>query len=140
MHIPRSDRSLNFIARDCSPGMLILYVPVVVLVVLIGVSINSPQVAGSVALWVIYIAKLLNFSPNTLVLLSGLVPFLHALLQHSNRRRGIGGGRWLLYMGVYLSTIAFACLYLMGLQLSMVTPAGDAINFPCNPFQLNHIP
>ncbi len=140
MHIPRSDRSLNFIARDCSPGTFLLYIPVVVLVVVIGLSITNPNIAGSVALWVISIAKMLNFSPNTLVLLSGLVPFLHALLQHSNRRRGIGGGRWLLYMGIYLSPVAFACLYLMGLQLAMVTPVGDAINFPGNPIQINLVP
>lgn len=139
MHVPRSDRSLDFIARGCSPGMVLLYLPVVLLVILIGQCIANPYVAGSVALWVLYIAKNLGLMPGTLILLTGVVPLLHALLQHSNRRHGIGGGRWLLYMGVYLSPLAFACLYNLGLQLVFVTPAIDAACFPGSPIELGRI-
>ncbi len=133
MHIPRSDRSLDFIARGCSLGTILLYIPVVLLVVLIGLSIANPYVAGSVTLWVVFIASRLGFAPATLVLLTGVVPLLHALLQYSNRRHGIGGGRWLLYMGVYLSPLAFACLYIIGLQQALSVPNTSDVPFPCPP-------
>lgn len=136
MHVPRSDRSLDFIARGCSPGLVLMYIPVVLLTALLGLSIAYPYVAGSVALWVLYLASRLGLSPNTLVLLTGVVPLLHALLQHSNRRHGIGGGRWVLYIGVYLAPLAFACLYYAGLQLVSDTPSADDMTFPCSPATL----
>lgn len=137
MHVPRSDRSLDFIARGCSPGMVLMYIPVVLLTALLGLSIACPYVAGSVALWVLYLAARLGFSPDTLLLLTAVVPLLHALLQHSNRRHGIGGGRCLLYMGVYLSPIAFACLYYAGLQLVSAAPSAGGATFPCSPVTLS---
>ena len=133
MHVPRSDRSLDFIARGCSPGMVLMYIPVVLLTALLGLSIAYPYVAGSVALWVLYLASRLGLSPNTLVLLTGVVPLLHALLQHSNRRHGIGGGRWVLYIGVYLAPLAFACLYIIGLQQALSVPKTSDVPFPCPP-------
>lgn len=133
MHVPRSDRSLDFIARGCTLGTILLYIPVLLLIVLIGMSIVHPPVAGSVAMWVIYLAHTLGFMPGTLILITAVVPVLHALLQHSNRRHGIGGGRWILYSGVYLSPVAFACLYYWGLSMLIASPNGAIGLFPCTP-------
>lgn len=121
MHVPRSDRSLDFIARDCSPITILLHIPVVLLVVLFGLSIANPFAAASVTTWVVYIGGLLDCRPETVLLLGAVVPLLHALLQHRNRRQGIGGGRITLYMGVYLAPVAFACLYYIGLAIMIST-------------------
>lgn len=97
--------------------MVLVYLPVVLLTILLGLSIAEPYIAASVAKCVLYLAHTLGLKPDTLVMLSTAVPVLHALLQHSNRRHGIGGGRWILYSGVYLAPPAFACLYYAGLLL-----------------------
>lgn len=133
MHVPRSDRSLDFIARGCTLGTILLNIPVLLLLVLIGMSIVNPLIVGSVTLWVIYVARALGLMPGTLLLLTAVVPVLHALLQHSNRRHGIGGGRWILYIGVYLSPAAFAWLYYWGLYLLVSAPYTAGSPFPCAP-------
>ena len=130
MHVPRSDRSLDFIARGCSPITLLLHIPVVLLVILFGLSISNPFVAASVTTWVIYIGRLLDCSPDTVLLLGAVIPVLHALVQHHNRRHGVGGGRITLYMGVYLAPIAFACLYYIGLAIILGTMASIEL-IPC---------
>ena len=131
MHVPRSDRSLDFIARDCSPITILLHIPVVLLVVLFGLSIANPFVAASVTTWVVYIGGLLDCRPETVLLLGAVVPLLHALLQHRNRRQGIGGGRITLYMGVYLAPVAFACLYYIGLAILLSTSMSNTELIPC---------
>ena len=133
MHIPRSDRSLEFIARGCSLGTILLHIPVILLIILIGLAIANPFIAGSTCLWLIHIAHTLGLQPGTLLLLSAVVPVLHALLQHSNRRHGIGGGRWILYTGVYLAPVAFAMLYYIGLQQLLITAPSEYYLFPCAP-------
>ena len=131
MHVPRSDRSLDFIARGCSPITLLLHIPVVVLVIVIGLSIAYPYVAASVATWVVYLGRLINCRPETVLLLSAVVPLLHALLQHRNRRHGVGGGRITLYMGVYLSPALFACLYYIGLAILTNISVENIELIPC---------
>ena len=49
MHIPRSDRSLDFIARGCSLGMVLVFIPVVLLTILLGLSVANPYVAVETA-------------------------------------------------------------------------------------------
>ena len=124
MHIPRSDRSLDFIARGYSLGMVLVFIPVVLLTILLGLSVANPYMAVETAYCLLSLAHTLGLKPDTLVMLSAVVPLLHALLQHSNRRHGIGGGRWILYSSVYLAPAAFACLYYAGLLLASVTLLG----------------
>ena len=132
MHVPRSDRSLDFIARGCTLGTILLYIPVVFLIVLIGLSIANPLVAASVTMWVVYLAQMLGLQPGTLILLTTVVPVFHAFLQHSNRRHGIGGGRWILYLGVYLSPAAFCWLYYWGLYI-LASVNIYSVTIPCAP-------
>lgn len=129
MHVPRSDRSLDFIARGCSPITILLHIPVILLVILFGLSIGNPFVAASVTTWVIYIGRILDCSPDTVLLLGSVIPVMHALTQHRNRRGGVGGGRITLYMGVYLAPVAFACLYYIGLTIILSTMSVELI--PC---------
>ena len=130
MHVPRSDRSLNFIARGCSLGTVLLYIPVFILVLMLGACIFNPYIAASVTSWVLYLAHLMGLSPITLVLLTAAVPVLHALLLHSNRRHGIGGGRWILYSAVFCAPVAFGCLYYLGLSLLTQMPLTDYERIP----------
>lgn len=122
MHIARSDRSLDFIARGCSIGTVLLFIPVLLLTLLFGLCISRPELCAEVTLFVIRTAHTLGLVPDTLLMLTTVVPLLHALLQYSNRLHGIGGGRCLLYTAVYIAPAAFACLYYLGLLLASTLP------------------
>lgn len=117
MHIPRSDRSLDFIARGPSIGMFFLYIPVVLLTALVGLCIAEPYVLASVSTWVIWCAVEVGIKPQTILLLTMIVPVLQAFLQYSNRRHGIGGGRCLLYNAVFCAPVVFALLYYGGIYI-----------------------
>ncbi len=131
MHIPRTERSIEFIARGASVGLLALYTPVVLLTIVVGVCCSAPYTCADVAACIIRLAELLGIKPDTVLMLSTVVPLTHAVLLHINRRDGVGGGRWLLYMSVFCAPVVLTCIYYAGMMILVRTPysPGD-INHP----------
>lgn len=122
MHIPRTERSIEFIARGASVGLLALYTPVVLLTIVVGVCCSAPYTCADVAACIIRLAELLDIKPDTVLMLSTVVPLTHAVLLHINRRDGVGGGRWLLYMSVFCAPAVLGCIYYAGM---MILSLGD---------------
>lgn len=122
MHIPRTERSIEFIARGASVGLLALYTPVVLLTIVVGVCCSSPHTCADVAVCIIRLARLLDIKPDTILMLSSVVPIIQAVLLHINRRDGIGGGRWILYMSVFCAPAVLACIYYAGMMILAWTP------------------
>lgn len=102
--------------------MVLLNLPVIALIILIGVCCVHPSTTADIALLVHGCAQKLGLRPETLLLLTMVVPILQALLLHSNRRHGIGGGRWIIYCAFFCAPAMFAVLYYMGVFLLCSTP------------------
>lgn len=103
--------------------MLLLNLPVILLTILVGICCIVPEVTVWLTQTVLSLARFLGLKVETLLMLTMLVPVLQALLLHSNRRHGLGGGRWIIYSAFFCSPVIFAGLYYVGVLLMFNTPA-----------------